>query len=295
MKKELLEQFTRTHKVTNYLDYRTYLSDMYSYLKSNSGKYSYLQMSDDFGFSRTNVLHLIIKGKRPLTEKSAEKILFNLPLDAAEKRYFKLLVAYQAAKGNSARDNLFEKLMKIKSKKLSSSFANIQLDFFQEWYHVVIYEMCAIEQVEKNPEIICHFLKPNIRPEQARKSLELLENLNLIEKTEEGNNWKQTTSHISTGDEIASLAVVSYHQNMIDLGKLSITEVSENLRDISSVCMAIPSTMVGSIKNEISQFRKKILALTESKTKNDAEVYHMNIQFFPSTHMTKKTKGKSSK
>ena len=77
--------------VVNYLDYKEYLKSLYRALKEKKKKYSYIQFSDDLGFSKTNVIHLMIRGKRPLTVKSAKRISQSLGLAGTQKRYFELL------------------------------------------------------------------------------------------------------------------------------------------------------------------------------------------------------------
>ncbi|WP_141735168.1 TIGR02147 family protein [Oligoflexus tunisiensis] len=267
--------------VSRFLDYKEYLQAVYEAIKQELGKYSYLNFSDDLGFSKTNVLHLIIKGKRPLTSKAAVRIADILQLGGKDRKYFEDLVAYHNSRDSMERELLFQDLLELKTKEVRSEDALLaQLEFFSEWYHSAIYELCFTQNFTSDPKQLAAQLTPRIRPEQARKSLELLERLNLVSRDPETGTYKPTHSRISTGDEIASLAITRYHQRMIELGKESLTSIQAQARDVSSVSIAIPSSLLPEIKKEISVFRKKLLSMAEQAQNADV-VYQTNIQFFP--------------
>jgi uncharacterized protein (TIGR02147 family) len=267
--------------VSRFLDYKEYLQAVYEAIKQELGKYSYLNFSDDLGFSKTNVLHLIIKGKRPLTSKAAVRIADILQLGSKDRKYFEDLVAYHNSRDSVERELLFQDLLELKTKEVRSEDTLLaQLEFFSEWYHSAIYELCFTKNFTSEPKQLAASLTPRIRPEQARKSLELLERLNLLTRDAETGTYRPTHSRISTGDEIASLAITRYHQRMIELGKESLTSIQAQARDVSSVSIAIPSSLLPEIKKEISVFRKKLLSMAEQAQNADV-VYQTNIQFFP--------------
>ncbi|HYX38529.1 MAG TPA: TIGR02147 family protein [Oligoflexus sp.] len=267
--------------VSRFLDYREYLQAVYEAIKQEIGKYSYLNFSDDLGFSKTNVLHLIIKGRRPLTSKAALKIADMLQLHGKDRKYFEDLVAYHNSRDSMQRELLFQELVELKAKEVKSEDALLaQLEFFTEWFHSAIYELSFTNVFTSDPKQLAAMLTPRIRPEQARKSLELLQRLGLVTRDEDSGSYTPTQTRISTGDEIASLAITRYHQKMIELGKESLTAIQPQSRDVSSVSIAIPSSLLPEVKKEISLFRKKLLNMAEQASNADV-VYQTNIQFFP--------------
>lgn len=269
--------------ILNFLDYRRYLQALYHQMHQYQKNYSYLKFAEDFGFSRTNVLHLIIRGKRPLTLKSADRIVQTLSMKGADKRYFLLLVAHQNSRKPAEREQLFQQLIDIKSQSLTSQQNRAMLEFFSEWYHAVIYELCSTSEFKSEPKWIAAQLQPCIRVDEARKSLQLLESLGLIAFDKSQGRHVPTQSRISTGDEIASVAVTRYHHRMIDLGKRSLTDTKDELRDISSIAIAIPSSRIQQYKMAVSRFRKEILAIADQESEHSDRVYQMNIQWFPVT------------
>ena len=285
--KKTIENFSGTHRITDYMDAKKLLLDLYHFLKSDKKKYSYLQLSVDLGLSKTNIAYLLAHGSRKITVKNAKKIAEHLALNNREHDYWLALVAYQNSKDKSEQDRAFQKLLQLKTKSLKTADGKVQLSFFSEWYHITIYEMIRLKSFPVDPEQLAAALNPRIRPEQARKSLELLDSLGLISFDQDRGRWLQTQEQISTGDEIASMAITSYHKTMMGQAQMSLTECEPALRDISAVSIAVPLTLVPKLKAEISQFRKQVLAMAAAASRADA-VYQLNIQLFPSTQLTTK-------
>jgi uncharacterized protein (TIGR02147 family) len=269
-------------QASQFIDYKDYLKSLYLRTKQGIDGYSYLKFAVDLGFSETNVIHLVIQGKRPLSEKASHKIIENLDLKKIQASYFKALVKYQNSRISSERQVLFEELLALKNRCLPGQLEKSQMEYFGEWYHPVIRELVGLEDFQSNAEWIAGKLFPRIRPEQARKSLELLENLNLIRFDAGLNKHIQLTENITTADEVSSMAVIHYLIQTIDIGKESITSVDEFKRDVSAVALSISSESVNIIKQEIQEFRRKILALADESIKKD-RIYQLNLQFFPFT------------
>jgi len=268
--------------VVAFLHYREYLQAVYFALKKGMERYSYLAFAEDLGFSRTNVIHLVISGKRPLTVKGAQRAAEALGLKGLERRYLETLVRYNNSRQSTEREELFQELLAMKNRTLKSALDKAQLEFFSEWYHPVIREMMLMPSFKADPEWIAATVFPRIRPEQARKSLELLEHLGLARLDNATHRYVAVSSQVSTGDEVMSMAVARYHQRTIDLGKETITLVNEHERDISAITVCVSAEMAERMKREVQEFRKRLLAMAEEARAVD-RVYQLNLQLFPVT------------
>ena len=268
--------------VTDFLAYKDYLQAVYKATKKHLGHYSYLQFAEDLGFSRTNVIHLIATGKRKLTNKASQRLVEALGLSGIQRRYFETLVNYQNAQKLADREALFAQLVHIKSKTLKSGLTEAQLEFFQDWYCPIILEMMRLPDFCSDAHWLAEQLRPRIRPEQARRALDLLERLGLARFDASKRRHVPSSEQFTTGDEIASIAVVRYHQKMIELGRESITSFEEFERDVSSVTISVSEASAARIKSEIQSFRKKIMAIADEDADGD-RVRQLNIQFFPVT------------
>ena len=270
--------------VFSYLGYREYLEDVYQWINKDVGKMSYRQFSQILGFSLTNIIGLIIKGKRPLTCKAALRITNALNLTGKQKTYFEALVAYHNLRDLSKKEDLFKTILSIKTDSLSSEKIKEHLEFYSEWYHSAIFELLALPTSVHEHTWIAKHLNPRIRPEMARESLELMESLGLIRFDQEIKRYVRTDIRVTTGDEIASIALIRYHQKFIEIARESVTGTDSRMRDISSITISIPKDTLPKIKDEISGLRKRLLLLSEQSKDRDS-VYQLNLQLFPIINM----------
>jgi uncharacterized protein (TIGR02147 family) len=267
---------------TQFLDYRKFLQEVYAWFKTHLDSYSYLQFAEDLGFSQSNMIHLAIRGKRHLRMKSVQKIVESLGLKGAERQYFETLVRYNSARLASEREVYFQRLVAIKNRTLTSKIEQSQLEYYSEWYHPVIREMVNMPDFQGDAGWIAARIQPRILPEQARKSLELLVELGLVEYSEEKQKHVLTQRNVTTGDEVTHMAVTRYHQRVIEIGRESITQVPSVRRDISGLTLSVSQEVAQKIKAEIQKFRKHLLAIADESVEPD-EIVQVNIQMFPFT------------
>jgi uncharacterized protein (TIGR02147 family) len=293
-KKSAFEKALNSAPPSHFTEIRAWLGALYDTLKFHlDNNYSYIEFAVDIGFSQTNVVFLMIRGKRPITLKSAERMASNIPLSAKETRYLLLLAEYENTRLAHEREHSFATLVELRRTFQASPISKAQLQFFTAWYHSVVRELVALPNFEEDPQWIAKQTKPPIRPKQAAESLKLLEELKLIQKNPDTGKLEQTKEHIGTGDDVESLSVVRYHQQMIELGKQSITTITEDERDVSALQIAADDALFEKIKHEVRAFRKHLLALAANhkQAKEAAQHEHivqLNMQLFPVSEKRRK-------
>lgn len=281
-KPRILKECGQAVRPSRFLEYAKFLQACYEYLKANLNSYSYIQFADDLGFSATNVVHLIIRGKRRLTLKGANKVTNVLGLRGIDRQYLETLVQHNNARRPQDRTALFEKLLALKNRELENPIEQQQLDYYTSWYHPVIRELVGSLAIKRNDTDFVNHIQPRVLPEQGRKSLELLEKLGLIRYDDQAERFVQVDQNISTGNEIQSLAVIGYHKEVIEIARDSITTVPAARRDISAITVAVDDATAQRLKGEIQKFRKHLLAIA-NESNNPDHIYQINFQLFPFT------------
>jgi uncharacterized protein (TIGR02147 family) len=268
-------------KPTAFLDYRLYFRALYLHRKT-SGNYSYQKFAEDLGFAPTNIMYQIIQGRRPLTNKAATSVIKALDLEPAEALYLKYLIAFGNARGTAKREEAFHKLQELKKDTLPDEIEKDMLEYFSVWYNPVVWELVGTKGFKADPEWIAKRIYPHLKPVQAKESLELLQRLQLIAYDKEEKMWKQTRNRIVTPHVIKGMALVSYHNSMIDHGKASLTAISGSRRDVSGVTVSVNSETVKKLRAMIHSFQVQLVDEAEKGGIGD-EIYQINIQFFPFT------------
>jgi len=114
--KEKLKQFASGVDPLAFLDVRDYLQAVFKEVKKNVEHYNYFEFSEDLGLSKSNVVHLIIRGKRPLTKKAGAKIAEALGLVSDARIYFENLVVCYVSRLSDERQVAYQKLLEIRKK-----------------------------------------------------------------------------------------------------------------------------------------------------------------------------------
>lgn len=264
-----------------FLDYKLFLEALYKQMKDSAPGYSFNKFSEDLGFKASTLMHQIVRGYRPLSEKNAAKIAKALKLEGMEKKFFLALVQYAHAESSQERNEYFEELITLKGKTLPSEPDKDILTYFSEWYHPVIRELIGSDDFQSDPAWIVDKIRPVLKREQVEESLQLLERLNLIARDETG-RYVQTTSRVSSGHRVKGLALVSYHLQMMEHAKEALQKVSGKRRDVSALTLNVDEESAQRIRALIHAFQLQILDEAEKASKKD-QVYQINIQLFPFT------------
>lgn len=283
-----IKEIVGSTPVTDYLEPQPYLLAIYQKAKLKIPSYSYLKFAEDLGFAQTNVMRLVIANERALTPKAGRRIGKALGLKGAHYKYWVKLVTYSYERVPNLRENLLKELVSLKSVAKPKELSPKEAAYFEHWYNPVIREMTGLPDFRGDPVWIQERLSFPLRLDEIRKSLDILENLGLI-RFDKASNQYVKTDNVQTGNDIDSMALVLFHQSMIDVGKESITRVEENLREIQSVTISIPTSAVEQIKAKIALLVQEVLAaesnvaasLDPSKSN---EVFQLNVQLFPFTN-----------
>jgi uncharacterized protein (TIGR02147 family) len=266
--------------IFNYFDYREYLRDFYSEAKARNKYFSYQLMADKAGFKSKSFIKLVIDGKKNLSQDSLPKINQVLKLNEKAFAYFDDLVSYNHAQSLKMRNYFFERLFAYRKRNPARLVLQKQFDFYAKWYHNTLRELVTFYQFKNNFQALAKTVQPAISARQARDSVRLLTKLKLIRKTRGG--YVQTDPLITTGDEVASLAIQNFHiQNMV-IAAESIDTCPASERDISCLVLGLSKKGFEAVKAETQAFRKKLLQIANEDTPVE-RVYHLNVQLFPTS------------
>jgi uncharacterized protein (TIGR02147 family) len=270
--------------VFDYTNYRQFLKDYYEERKAASG-FTYRDFSEMTGMNSSSWLLHLIKGAKNLSPETAQRISKALRMGKTEAEYFELMVPFTQAKTSEAKDRIYQRMLGMKRKLKISKVGEEQYDYYTKWYHPVVRSLVTKVDFGTGPggkpdfAKLAHCLVPAITPAEARKSVKLLEKLDLIVQDADG-RWQHKNAVVSTGDELASLNVANYHKQVSRLAEAAYDRTSREERDISALTLGISEEVFGVIKTRIQAFRKEIMELALASKSAD-RVYQLNFQFFP--------------
>jgi len=273
--------------IYNYLNYREFLYDYYSEKKREKPAYSYQVFAQKAGFKSKSFIADVIDGEKNLSEESIFALRNAIELNEADFSYFKALVAFNQAKTNSQKDHFFKLLVKSNKLVTARVVLSDKYEFYSRWYHNTVRELVTFVDFNDDFGLLGRHVQPAITSRQAKQSVDLLLKLGFVRK--EGTRYVQTDPDITTGDTVSSLAVENFHLQNLNLAGESIDTCPAQYRDISCLIATLSLEQVEEIKNEVMDFRKKLVSLingTAKDTTRGRRVYHINMQMFPTSVQT---------
>jgi len=274
-----------TPNIFEFTDYRAYLRAFYAAKKKSRSPISYKSIAMKAGFANKGFVYNIFHGTKNLTKTSVMKLSAALGHSRHEAEYFENLVFFNQAQSLDEKEHFFKLMNSVKSKNGCAAKARRlrtdQYEYLSVWYHSVIRSLIGMFGFNGDYEWLARNVYPPILKKQAKASVALLERLGLIEKQSNG-TYRLTDEHITTGDEISSLAALHYHRDMTRLAGMAIDNVAKERRNITGLTLGISEAAYKRIVEETNAFRKQIVQIAGEDKASD-RVYQMNFHLFPLT------------
>jgi uncharacterized protein (TIGR02147 family) len=152
--------------------------------------------------------------------------------------------------------------------------------YFEKWYNVAVRELLNYYPFRGDYIQLAKMLNPPITPAEAKKSVELLLKLNLIEEKED-HTYQVTNKTVTSYPHVPLLAIHNFQLATMDLGKEAIDRFPGDKRSISTLTLSLSCEVYKVIEEKLANFRRDVLDLVKNDTNRIDRVYQFNFQIFP--------------
>lgn len=267
-------------RVFDYLDYRSFLRDLYESRRSEDRRFSCRYIAQKVGFRSASYFTQVLNGRAAMTPEMALRFAAFLRLDSSEADYLELLVLHQRAKSVKERRRYLEKLASFRGSN-AVAISPERFEFFEKWYHTAIRELLHIAPFDGDYKVLAKRLRPSIPQAKARESMELLLRLGMA-REQDGRIVRSDARSTTTGEAVESVQVDQFHASTLALAGASIDGIERGSRSLSSLTVTLSPEGRRKVLSEIVAFRKRVLAIAESD-RDETAVHHLGIQLFPMT------------
>ncbi len=283
-----------TPDLSEYMDYRLYLSDFYhakkALTKSSIRPYSYSIFSAAADIKSPNYLKMIIEGKRNLSNDMIAKFGKACGLNKAQADEFKLLVLFNQAEDPADRNYALKHLSeyRVEQKLKHGEFDLKVFEKVPNWIGWIIFAMVDQHGVEFQTSKLRDLLRGKASETEISHALEALIKSGELVRDE-------ATGVISKGqsteapEEIPTDLVRKLQMQLMYLGLESLYQDSATEREFGSLTLAMSEKEFEDLKFKLRQFRKtlnKDNSIARMETKGD-RVYQLNLQLFPVSNASK--------
>lgn len=225
-----------------------------------------------------SLLSKILAAERHLATSHIEPICELTGLSGDEAEYFRILVQYGKAKGHKEAQSCFRRMAQLR--KISPvPLEGVQSAYWQNWENVAIRELLSCGDVKDDPEAIGRRIRPTLSPRRVRQSLSTLSELGLATLDERG-IWRRTEPFLRDGPNVDPAVLRHFHKEGLLLAAEAIESIPKELRDLSSLTLAIPENGYPQVVELLKEFRQRILATISGMDKPD-RVYQLGLHLIP--------------
>ena len=251
-------------------NFRLYLQEVLLNRCRDNPRYSLRAFAKSLNVS-PSALSAMLNGKRPITENAKRRLGLGLGLSLTEISEF-----------NSGRQQ--RRRRHPVGAIPSPDFQQVAIDTFaiiSDWQHYAILELLKIQGFQSKPAWIASRL--GVTTSEINIAIERLLRVELLERGKNG-KLKDRTSGFTTDlrDGLTSEAHKRFQQQALRKAIEAISSVPLELRDNTSITMAINSKDLPIAREQIKDFRRELCRTLES-TKTPDEVYQVTISLIPLT------------
>jgi len=268
--------------LNKYIDYRKFLRDYYSEQKNRTRYFSYRYFAKMAGINSPGFIKDVFEGKRNLTASATEKFASALGLTKKDTTFFRHLVMFNQAKSAEEKQEHYRVIVSMMNLVHEYELSADQYSYFDNWYTCVIRELVCIYDFKGNYALLGAMVRPQIKANQAREAVALLERLKMIIQQKEG-TYIQSDPALTSGHEGSAMILQArraFNRTMIEHALASMETLPVSARNVSGITMALSESGYRVMLTELAAFKERIVTIA-NQDKDYSGVYQVNFQIFP--------------
>lgn len=263
--------------VFDYLNYHAFLKALYDHRKARNPYFSYRYLGKVLGLD-AGFLVKVLQGKLALPAKCLPALTKLCGYEGREAEYLKQLVHYGRAKTAKDIKAHFEAMIALRTEE-PRTVEMSQYSFYRKWHHSALHCLLMFHDFQGDFKALAAKLTPPITVKEAKESVQLLQELGFVRKTDDG-RYVVTDARLTTGEKWQSVAIRNFQEECWRLAGESWARHAKEIRDMSTVTITLNSKNLEEVKSRIKELRQSLLHLAGEGETPDS-VYQVNIQVFP--------------
>lgn len=265
--------------IRNYQCYRIFMSDVYKFKRQMRSGFSYRRFSQLAGLKSPNFLHMVIIGKRNLSNDLAPKIAKAMGLSPGETQYFVGMVKRDNAKSNESAESAQREMMVGAKKILTKEIPKAQAEILTKWYYMVIREMVFLKDFEPSGDWISKKLREKVSPKEAERAFSFLLKSGFVVQSNDG-SFHVADPVIDTGDALLPQKILQGHIDILKVWTEILPEILPNQRELGFINIPISANKINELKERIRTFQDEIIGWLQDES-NPETVIQLGTYLIP--------------
>lgn len=266
--------------IFDYVDYQKFLKDFYDYLKATQRGFSHRKFAKKANIKSWNYLKAVYDRKVHISKRYRENFAEGLGLKGKEKEYFFNLIEFGKTKNLKLKNKFYSKIKNRVRKYHQEEYQDSQYKLLSKWYYVVVRNLVNQKDFKFDPKWVSKKLRGYVTTKEASEALETLDELGVI-KFKDG-KFVLASKHLTSSDELKSLAIRNFHSQMIPLAVKALKTNPLERREFQAITLGISKETAAKLKLKIKDFYKEVVDFVseEHKEIKPSEVWQLNFQLF---------------
>jgi uncharacterized protein (TIGR02147 family) len=271
-------------RVTDYLDYRSFLKDYFLKQKEIHPGFSVRSFArhPSLMLTSSGFMTQLLQGKRNLSQQLRLKFVQALKLDPRDSEYFDFLVQFNQAKSLEEKNYFFSHLSRHRGSRARTLLEN-QNSFFTQWYHTVIWNYFGLPGARRHAPQIAKQLVGGVTQEQVEESMALLQEMGLVTRT--ANGFAVTDRHLVTPKVFSGQVAKAYHKEFMRLGAEALDTLPPEERQFNVLTFSVSNKGFSAVKSRIEAFLEEVREIID-RDEDLNQVNVLSLQLFPAAKIT---------
>src|SRR4051812_7931179 len=267
-------------KLFEYDNYRTFLEDYYAFMKKKKAAFTLKYFAKKAGLNSASFCMYIIDGRRNLSYRTIPKFIRALELKGKRAEYFENLVLMNQSDTLEDKERYSNALNKLRKTTKYFSLKKRQHAYFEEWFYPVIRELAAFADWNGDYAKLGKRVRPAITPDKAKKAVDLLLEIGLLHKTEDGRFLQVDVAIDAEG--LPQYLIKKARRDFLMKGIEASENISPQERHISCSTVALSLENFQRASQMIGEFHKELAEMSEADQGLSTNiVFQVNLEAFP--------------
>ncbi len=264
-----------------YTDYRKFLEDWMEARQAVDRKFNRSEVHRRLGLPNTrSYLSDVLSGK-DVSPTFLERFVVVLELTSDEARFFRVLVRFNQATSPEERELAFDQLVAL-NRTPRAVLDPRHYRYYRHWWNGAVRALLAIHNVGDEPRHLANLVSPPITETQAKGSLNLLKELELVAKNEQG-FWKPTQHTLSTGEGAKGELIRQLQVQQLGLIQSAVIRPGSAGQVVATNTISVSDIGLDMIRKRLERFRSEIRSIVHKDDNPATRVHLVSLAIVPMT------------
>lgn len=241
---------------------------------------TYQTLAEELDMGSRTQARKVFKGDLKIAKKSLLALGGAFGFDKQQIAYLDLLRQFEQSKDPDVSIGIYKKVVQLRKRNSSSDayeLTEAQLKLLDNWYHIHILYYFDLLGAASNAEDIYLAFKGQITHSEIEESLRVLQEIDLVEVTKDG-NYKKTKGQVTLLDNLPRAVVKKFHAMMIERSQKAVYGIPFEQRYLMASTIPVKKSSVAIINQRIAEFVNQLDK--EFSVAGADAIYQLNLQFF---------------